>query len=851
MEDQEEVMKVALAGLLHDVGKLGTLAGERATGAYVHATVGERFVRGYVPPQWQDALAPVGWHHGEREEGKIKSPLEEMGLRVKLVALADRLSSGERETKEDDTPRTKQLLSPFGRVPDPNNLEKLKEPERSWLKKLWIPPRKLELDRVSIFPTATTADDIQSALGKLWDGFRQEAQALQKPYEKGVNITSYLESMFYLLRDFTWCVPSAYWHSEPDVSLFAHLHTTAALGACLAHSVHVDRTLSEDDVNRLLAAIKGEPWPEGPIVAGLLGVDLSGIQKFIYSLYNPEGAAASLRARSFYIQVLTEAIARWILEKLGLPITNAIYIGGGGFTLIVPPCACEKVEELRGEINDVLYRAHGISLYLGLGYMDLAPEDFRLQSEGLAKKREELGEKLDRDKAKRFSSFTKERLARLFEPEGFGGDASDTEAQTILCQVCGAEVPKDRIELIDEVRFCPSCLAFRELGRDLTRAQYLFLAQTVQRKLEGDGPFTWEEVLAAFGSRVAVLRSVRELPPERPATLFALDDGLELPPGPKLAVGRRFLVNLVSTVSGDEERKAVGQFMTEGQRVPGKGEPKHFGILARQSEGAPYLGILRMDMDNLGRIFSRGLGKYATLSRIATMSFLLSVFFEGWTEVIAKEVNKAHERNWERLYTVYSGGDDLFFVGSWDAVVELARGIRRDLQDFTGRDELGISGGITLVHEKYPLYLAAEDANGAEKAAKSLRKGKDAFSFLGIALPWKEFGYKEGKHTATSWAKRLTGLISEGRLPRGLLEQVQALYARYTSERKERGEYGPWVWHAAYWLSRMLDRTSKEDEEAREALQELREALSGLDFSRNIARLALAARWAELTTKGG
>ena len=38
---REEVLKAALAGLLHDVGKLGMLAGETARGSYVHAEVGQ------------------------------------------------------------------------------------------------------------------------------------------------------------------------------------------------------------------------------------------------------------------------------------------------------------------------------------------------------------------------------------------------------------------------------------------------------------------------------------------------------------------------------------------------------------------------------------------------------------------------------------------------------------------------------------------------------------------------------------------------------------------------------------------------------------------------------------------
>ncbi len=850
----EQVYKAALAGLLHDVGKLGRLAGEVAPGGYAHAEVGKRFVEGYTPAHWHAALAPVGWHHGEREDGKLVRPIEDLGLPVKLVALADRLSSGERETRDEEAPRAKGLLSPFGRIPDPAKLLEIPPEERQWVAKLWFPARKLSLDPDTLFPKAEP--DV-GGVSSLWEGLKDAARSIQNVYSSGdATIDVYLESMFYLLRDYTWCVPSAYWHSEPDVSLFAHLHTTAALAACLAHSVHLTGSLSEDNVDGLLAAIKVEPWPQDRPVAGLLAGDLSGIQRFLYSLHNPEGAAASLRARSFYLQILTEAIARWLLRELGLPITNALYIGGGGFTLIVPSSAGERLGELRREINERLCKVHGMPLYLGLAYVELVPDDFRLRSGGLAAKEEKLREELEQSKDRRFSELPDELLKNLFSPRGFGGAAGEADPKLVVCDVCGVETSRDLVDEVDDVLFCPNCKGFRQLGRDLVRARYLFLGHIPSRPLPEKDPHTFEDLLASFGAKVAVKRSPKELPPERPATLFALVDDEDLPTAPKLAVGRRFLVNVVPTVSDGEERREIEGMLRSGEAgAPEVGNLKHFGILTRQSKGAPYLGVLRMDMDNLGRIFSKGLGMYATLSRISTLSFLLTVFFEGWVEQIARVVNREHEKGWQRIYTVYSGGDDLFFVGSWDAVVELAQRIRRDLRKFTGREELGISGGIALVHEKYPLYLAAEDALRVEESAKAVKRGggreKDGFTFLGIALPWEEFGYDEQEGTASDWAERLEELVKEERLPRGLLGRVQRFYHWYCEERSQRGEKGPWNWHAAYWLSRMLDRVEKADEDARRALLELREALAGDGFGRNIARLALAARWAELATRKG
>ena len=47
-------------------------------------------------------------------------------------------------------------------------------------------------------------------------------------------------------------------------------------------------------------------------------------------------------------------------------------------------------------------------------------------------------------------------------------------------------------------------------------------------------------------------------------------------------------------------------------------------------------GVLRMDVDNLGNLFQEGFGKKASMSRIASLSFSLRVFFEGWLPQLAK-----------------------------------------------------------------------------------------------------------------------------------------------------------------------------------------------------------------------
>ncbi len=802
-EEKERIYKTALAGLLHDIGKFGQRAGEVGTnGKKDHPAVGDRFVSQHVPGKWRGALAPVGWHHGDPDH---KGRLDGLGFPVKVVALADRLSAGERDQQEKDPGRPQQMISIFSRI-------KLNGKARD--RETYLPLAHLELVGDALFPRlkADPSEERVKRYRALWDEFCREVDAIGA---QNTDLTSYLESILHLLRRYTWAIPSAYYYAQPDVSLYEHLHTTAALSACFARQWGNG---ADHEVDSLLDAIHGkdtDDWPDQPKVAGLLAGDISGIQNFIYGIHNPKKATAVLRARSFYIQMLSEAAARFILRRLDLPITNALYVGGGGFTLIVPPLDEEQVTGLSREINQTLLRAHGSKLYLGIGYVPMAPRDFGRG--GISRIYERLATKLDSKKAHRFVELSTEGVRDLFAPQGGESKA--------ICSICGREVRQDELEPDpeeEELRWCPSCMAFRRLGDKLRQADYLRISKVEPSPLEDAIP-TWNEVFLTLGFDFAV-GSYPLNPPDgvHRSVLFGLRDEAKPVPMANTAIGRRFIVNIVPTGDNDEI--------------------KHFGILAHESDGVPYLGILRMDMDNLGKIFSRSLGEHDSLSRRATLSFLLSAFFEGWVGKIAAETGKG------QLYSVYSGGDDLFFAGSWDVAVALARRIRRDLELFTSRPDLGISGGMVLVHEKYPLYIAAEDAEIAESSAKHLRKRKDAFAFLNAPVPWERFGYDGEEGTVTTWAHLLTNLVESDKSNRAVLRVIQDLYLHYKTERDTRGPMGPWVWHAAYWFTRAKKR-EKRNEELVRRFEQLEKLLVGEEFSNNIEWLALAARWAELATR--
>ncbi|HEY8477717.1 MAG TPA: type III-A CRISPR-associated protein Cas10/Csm1 [Chloroflexota bacterium] len=829
-----------LGALLHDIGKFWQRTGQTLSadrdpfhredvGPHgAHARWSAAFIAEHVPAAWRGAGSPALFHHNPRDYAS------------RLVAVADRLAASER-TDDDEADQTTtvdrpaQLQAVFSRIaldgaPPPG-------PPR------YFPLRPLDFTEETLFPVDRPLDRAQErrAYAGLWDAFVTEARWLPEG-----DFDAYVESLVHLLWKYTWCVPSAYWKADPDVSLYDHSRLTAAIAACLL----ADGT-SDAELRTLLRGrhADGEAWTRPRAL--LVGGDLSGIQEFLYTI-TPSRAARGLKGRSFYLQLLAQVVARWTLRQLDLPITNLVYCGGGRFYLLAPLVAEPRLDALRPRVAEVLLQAHGGDLYLALASVPLSAEDFapadRATEGGFGRRWEDLGHRLGEAKARRFAELPPETLQRVFAPHGEGG-SSET------CAVCHREGPLSQRRQDEEERKCDLCASFEELGTRLRQAGYLYEERVEPRAVVGPAR-GYGDVLAAFGVRVRLLDDdeAYHVAGGEGGALYRLDATDFLAAAPRSAATRaRGPVAL-----GFQPLCRVTPLGAEGVA--------QFGELAEASTGVHRLGVLRMDVDNLGRLFGQGLGQRMSPSRVATLSSLLRLFFEGWVARICREHNErsggaARTTNdapaADHLYAIYSGGDDLFLVGSWDRMPTVARTVRRDFGRFTGHNpHLHLSGGLAVVPPKYPLYRAAEEAHEELERAKTHQepagdggppRAKDAFTFLGVTQRWERWD------AAREAMETLEGLVRDEAVPRGLLHLLQELYAQTPGARRRRRggpwtpdqvEYGRWMWLAAYSLARLRQRVKSE--EARQVLGDLEK-----EFTRpgGPLRLALAARWAELRTR--
>lgn len=254
------------------------------------------------------------------------------------------------------------------------------------------------------------------------------------------------------------------------------------------------------------------------------------------------------------------------------------------------------------------------------------------------------------------------------------------------------------------------------------------------------------------------------------------------------------------------------------------------------------LGVLRMDLDNLGKRFIAG---FDSIQHYKVFSKRLVEFFEKDVD----QIRKAPEFI-DFLNIIYAGGDDLFVVGRWDKTIEFAEKIQKEFSKKFQNDGLSISGGVAVVNPKYPIAKSAELAGKAEDAAKQFKLNdveKNAFHFLGKTVSWdKEFDYVK------SYQQQFVSLISEYGLSKGILHKLM-LYSSIADQNKINKREGKpedfsYIWHISYYLTRYMKRYEKNDVVC-DFCRQLRDKDVDYHHGRNLELIALAARWAELILK--
>lgn len=255
------------------------------------------------------------------------------------------------------------------------------------------------------------------------------------------------------------------------------------------------------------------------------------------------------------------------------------------------------------------------------------------------------------------------------------------------------------------------------------------------------------------------------------------------------------------------------------------------------------LGVLRMDVDGLGKRFEMG---FNSIQDYKAFSKRLVEFFENETDKIQKE-----NEFYEFLNIIYAGGDDLFVVGRWDKVADFAERIHKEVDACFSKDDITISGGMSIVNPKFPIAKAAELAGNAEDSAKQYHSDKygekNAFCLFGKTMSWEE-EFEIVKY----YRDKFVSLIKNYDLSKSILHKIM-LYSSIADQnlirRKEgKSEDYSYIWHVSYYLTRYINRY-KSNEEISKFCRDLRDKQLDYKKPRRLELISLAARWAELKLK--
>jgi CRISPR-associated protein Csm1 len=515
-----------------------------------------------------------------------------------------------------------------------------------------------------------------------------------------------------LLEIYTANVPSATNVRHPDISLFDHLRTTAAI----AQSLYLYQLQKNNPLNGLDDENKKEvKWL---LVCG----DFSGIQEFISGLNN-KGTISALCDRSFFVQYFCRISADFLLERLGLNRVAMLYNSGGKFYLLVPAHLKNKLFKVREQINKWLLEEFGGNIFLGLGLAEVTAEMFERGE--MHKAWEICARSLENDRQIKFKEH--------FEPDFFAPRTDFNPVKS--CPVCGNRF------IQEGEKHCKICTQLEKLGRQLQKAKALLTVWGALDRIEDilkSGPVL---EFSGFGAGLFLLdyecleKAARlKFPLEAECVFMDQPDQVRLTDYPLPCAAHSYMY-----LGRWKERRRSWTFYD----------------YAQNARVIKKMGILRMDMDNTELVFLKGLCfSRPSISRMATLSRQLNYFFSGYLGRLMEQ------DEFDKCQFVYAGGDDLFIVGSLDQLLPLARTINDKFKRFCCQNpDLSISGGLIRTHGGYPIYKAAQIAVQAERRAKNWRqiwkdylkkKGKapldiekGSFCFLDTPILWEDFSLAE------------------------------------------------------------------------------------------------------------
>ena len=520
-------------------------------------------------------------------------------------------------------------------------------------------------------------------------------EKLSKKLEASSEDMDFINSFLELLEQTTSYMPVSK-EEKTDISVYEHIKQSIAIGSVIFEYLTENGKLEEQE--QICSNPKGF-YSEKSML--LYSMDFSGIQSFIYGQYGKEEVLKNLRARSFYLEILMENIIDELLNKLELSGANLLYAGGGHAYFILANTEKTKtlIKDFDADVKNWMQDTFGIDLYVGTGYAQCSCNDLENQPEGAYSNCfREASAAVSENKLRRYSASQIKILNK--------GKKADGERE---CRICHSSYN------LNSDGVCSICEGFAKLSGNILKREIFTVVNDAKKG-----------ILPIYKGGYLSAENVSRR------------DGEEY-----LRTNKNILIRAYSKNSLYKGNNYIKTIYAGDYH-----DADTLEDLVKDSIGIKRLGVLRGDIDNLGKAFVGGFdSEKQTLSKSAAFSRKLTQFFKYDINNILKNAeykipyfdSEGNEDENRKIAVIYSGGDDVFVVGAWKDILEFGIDLYNNLKEYT-QGTLTISAGLGMYMPKYPISYMAEKTGELEDCSKKL-EGKNAITLFDKdnSYHWDEF----------------------------------------------------------------------------------------------------------------
>ena len=700
----EKLICLQLGALLHDIGKIVRRAG---LDSKEHSEAGSNYLKdnNLLDDKYKDVYDMINYHHNKHLK---LAKLKEDSLAY-IVYEADNIASGiDRVKYENEKIRGNEMDSL-------NSIFNVIKVEKNNIKKTFtlFDFYKNGFNMPTSNSIKLTNSDYKKVIDYITDNLNN--------FKENINP----EKLIVILEACCSYFPSSSYIDAPDISYYDHVKLTAAISACF-YLYDTENNIKDFKKEYFLNTDRNKK--KFLLVSG----EFSGIQNFIYTI-SSKMAMKSLRGRSFYLELFAEHIIDELLSALELSRINLLYSGGSHFYLLLPNTKKSKevIENYKEKINNFILKTIGTTIYFEMVYTETSAEELGNGLNKEIKKENKLGELFKKTSAKvskaKLNRYSLNQLKDLFDENS---SINKIKSYTKECKICKKAEDEKILENNaryfgdeDGIELCDSCKGYINLGRNISKLYHTndeFIIEENCEKNKNTLIFPkYQEgyVNILIKNKDYILKNIDKI-----HRYYAINSNYV---GDKLC--KNIWVGNYNIIAKDENEK---ENLIE------------FKNLVKKSKGIERLAVFRADVDNLGTLFQSGFEdktskepyKNVTLSKSVVLSRYLSDFFKRKINLIlekneaAKDSNTIFKKycdiicendsNPRDIVIVYSGGDDIFAIGTWNDIIEFSIDLRNAFKEFTN-DKITLSAGIGFFSENYPIHQMAEKTGNLESLAKA------------------------------------------------------------------------------------------------------------------------------------